>query len=74
MQSRFPMEFDMKTSLESGSLYMLLAAIPLFPTMDDGLANPAVFLATAWTLAAAFGGWLLVRRRKEVQTRRQHAH
>ncbi|MBC8289078.1 MAG: hypothetical protein H8E37_02075 [Planctomycetes bacterium] len=64
----------MKTSLESSSLYMLLAAVPLLPTMDDGLANPAVFLTTAWCLAAAFGGWLLVRRRKESTVQRQHAH
>lgn len=53
---------------------MLLAAVPLLPTMDDGLANPAVFLTTAWCLAAAFGGWLLVRRFKDSPAQRQHAH
>lgn len=47
---------------------MVLATVPLLPTMDDGLAQPAVFLTTAWCLAAAFGGWLLLRRWKESHT------
>lgn len=55
----------MKTSLECGSLYMMLAIVPLLPTVDDGMAQSGVFLATAWCLAAAFGGWLLFRRRND---------
>jgi hypothetical protein len=63
----------MNTSLESGSLYMMLAIVPLLPTVDDGLAQPGVFLATAWCLAAAFGGWLLLRRWKDNHGRQRAA-
>ena len=53
----------MQASLESSALYVLVAAVPLLQNMDAGMASPSVLMTTAWCLAAAFGGWMVLSRR-----------